>query len=702
MKIPLRTLVFGLTMGLLGASLAFIYMTSFMATPIYAADYNTGLVCNTSTGCAIQYNATGTIIDFIGWNTTGIYLYNNTDFQNYASSNINITSGIAILTTLDTGQGANELYDMNQNVKTDSKPTFAGLELTAPLEADSTGYDIGSTTNYFDELFINRLRLRGGNYIEGGQTTTALTIYTLRNNANNGAAFNIYTLSSGDSNTKRFEVTGGVDTSTATWSAITHSGFKLGGEMDINSQTLSNTRHIQFTDGSQLRSEAGGNPHILTFDYPNTLDWNSTWLHSNFALGGDFNTNGQVITSSGATSLIFALRPSSASYAMQFYTWNVGGSDTLRFSISSNANTVVGTWSAIEHAGFTLNNAMNFNTYGGTNVGDLTSVTSVASADGVTLYLTSNGAGNLIIQTDNDVGGSINRIQINGNTNTSLLTFSSTNVQMGGWSDYQGNFIDNLLSVKSGANTFSIVTDNGSSTDTTRMLFSTGDAQNSGLITVYEDIDMQFQSVYNAGSFGINNQGTGDYDISLQSDQTLTAQRTLYLNVEDGSRTLTLGGNVAFANAFTTLGEYGVTLTTTGSTSLTLPTSGTVSTLAGAETLTNKELEDVGILNFDAETELTITADGNVTLTQTVHRIDTYADGATDDLTHILGGTIGDMLIIRPANNDRDVVIKAGSGTDKFRTAGSADFTMDSVYDNIVFIFTPNSEWQEISRTDNA
>jgi|TARA_B110000908_G_C10234917_1_gene442756 hypothetical protein len=43
--------------------------------------------------------------------------------------NVKTTSAVTF-TTVNTGQGANELYDMNQNVTTTSNPTFAGLNLT--------------------------------------------------------------------------------------------------------------------------------------------------------------------------------------------------------------------------------------------------------------------------------------------------------------------------------------------------------------------------------------------------------------------------------------------------------------------------------------------------------------------------------------------------------------------------------------------
>jgi len=60
--------------------------------------------------------------------------------------------------------------------------------------------------------------------------------------------------------------------------------------------------------------------------------------------------------------------------------------------------------------------------------------------------------------------------------------------------------------------------------------------------------------------------------------------------VDNGSKTITLGGNILTANSFTTAGNYSMTLTSMGTTNITLPTSGTIATLSGTETMTNKSL----------------------------------------------------------------------------------------------------------------
>lgn len=75
--------------------------------------------------------------------------------------------------------------------------------------------------------------------------------------------------------------------------------------------------------------------------------------------------------------------------------------------------------------------------------------------------------------------------------------------------------------------------------------------------------------------------------------------------IANTGKTITLGGNI------TTSGAFGLVLTLIGNASITLPTTGTLSTLAGAETLTNKSIS--GATN--TLTAIPNTALGNSTIT---------------------------------------------------------------------------------------
>lgn len=79
--------------------------------------------------------------------------------------------------------------------------------------------------------------------------------------------------------------------------------------------------------------------------------------------------------------------------------------------------------------------------------------------------------------------------------------------------------------------------------------------------------------------------------------------------------------------------------------------------------------------------------------------IDTQAGAATDDLdTIVLFGagdfTLGTLLVLRTANNARDVVIKHGTGN--ISTIGSVDVPLTSTAQCIVLMNTGASSWKEI------
>ena len=96
--------------------------------PLSAFDNDSGFTTNTG-------DITG--VDLTGGTGVTISSESGTTSGNY-SSTIAIgqavgTSDAVTFATVNTGQGANELYDMDQNVKTTNSPTFVGLTLTGDL-----------------------------------------------------------------------------------------------------------------------------------------------------------------------------------------------------------------------------------------------------------------------------------------------------------------------------------------------------------------------------------------------------------------------------------------------------------------------------------------------------------------------------------------------------------------------------------------
>ncbi len=97
-------------------------------------------------------------------------------------------------------------------------------------------------------------------------------------------------------------------------------------------------------------------------------------------------------------------------------------------------------------------------------------------------------------------------------------------------------------------------------------------------------------------------------------------------------------------------------------------------------------------LVIPAQTELTI-ATGVVTPTGMHHSVDTEADAASDDLDTITAPTsypFFNMLIIRPADDARSIVVKHNTGN--IILSGGADITLDDLTDHIL-LFYDGTQW---------
>lgn len=92
----------------------------------------------------------------------------------------------------------------------------------------------------------------------------------------------------------------------------------------------------------------------------------------------------------------------------------------------------------------------------------------------------------------------------------------------------------------------------------------------------------------------------------------------------------------------------------------------------------------------DASPTLIINSD-TITITRSYHTIDTESAAPTDDLATINGGSTGDLLILRIANNSRIVRIVT---TGNIRTANGAPITLDSIESVVLFIYN-GSNWAQ-------
>jgi hypothetical protein len=99
-----------------------------------------------------------------------------------------------------------------------------------------------------------------------------------------------------------------------------------------------------------------------------------------------------------------------------------------------------------------------------------------------------------------------------------------------------------------------------------------------------------------------------------------------------------------------------------------------------------------------APVELTIDT-GAITVTQTLHQVDTEGDAASDDLSTISGGVSGQRLIIFAANGARSVVLK--HGVDNIKCPGAADITLAEDTD-VVELIKYGTAWVVISKATEA
>lgn len=138
--------------------------------------------------------------------------------------------------------------------------------------------------------------------------------------------------------------------------------------------------------------------------------------------------------------------------------------------------------------------------------------------------------------------------------------------------------------------------------------------------------------------------------------------------VNNGTKTITLGGNL------TTSGAYNTTVTMTGDTTVTMPTTGTLATLSNSETISNKTITNssIGSSNPSTAAFTTLTANGATTLTA-----NTSSTNTTTGTLVVTGGVgISENLNVGGEIKVNSNIVKT--------TSGGTTITAETVTQSIV------------------
>ncbi len=108
-----------------------------------------------------------------------------------------------------------------------------------------------------------------------------------------------------------------------------------------------------------------------------------------------------------------------------------------------------------------------------------------------------------------------------------------------------------------------------------------------------------------------------------------------------------------------------------------------------------------GKRNIGSSTELTISA-GSITVTQQHHTVDTEADAASDNLDSIVGGVVGDFLVLCAENDARTINIRNNQGIGVANIfVNNTPRPLNTVND-IIVLFHNGSNWVQVAHSNNS
>ena len=200
-----------------------------------------------------------------------------------------------------------------------------------------------------------------------------------------------------------------------------------------------------------------------------------------------------------------------------------------------------------------------------------------------------------------------------------------------------------------------------------------------------------------ASTLSVNDNSTNDLIIN-SSDGTLSADRTLNIDVTDADRTIDLAGNLTLSNSFTTAGGHTVTFNTSGNTSVTLPTSGTLSansaatpTVAGIVTSYIPTIQSSVLSVNNTDSPVTLTATDGYRLVV----CDTSSGAITVNLPAI-ASSAGREIVIKNLGGNAVTIDPNGAET----IDGASDNQLSGQYSKVTLFCDGTTEWHTVSAYD--
>ena len=252
-----------------------------------------------------------------------------------ASSGASVDHYIAGTKVLDHASGA---FAFQESTTLSSTGTLTINAFT--LGGNITGNSKAITGVTYIELTTDpQVRLNVDNSflrVSGGTDANAAGVVFHGKNSGTAGMMELFSTRADGVTVKRLEFTGGVATSVATWSNITHTGIVLSGALNANAQQITNSSIISMEAGAGLYSNVGAETSAM------------------YIRGGPWASGG------GGMLVVYGHAHASTPGALELTTTNAAGTGEVRRVIFSGAvGTSVATWSDITHTGIVLSGSLN-------------------------------------------------------------------------------------------------------------------------------------------------------------------------------------------------------------------------------------------------------------------------------------------------------------------------------------------------------